>query len=151
MQATATRERTRANGSSARCDHRQRSLDASSRTSRENGSVGSKRSTSAMEGSVRSLSTGAPAETARYLDMVDLLELQCIEARDHFPGLHHALRGARIEDPAGEDLPQLVEVRVVVSPVVGQKARLLRRQLQIASQELRPMRGLLLAEPLDDE
>src|SRR5437867_9509433 len=128
MHATATREITRANGSSARCDQRQRSLDASSRTLCENGSVGSKRSTSAMEGSVRSLPSGAPAATARALDMVDLFELQCVEARDHYRGLHHALCGAHVEDTAGDDLPQLVEVRVVVLAVVGQKACLLRRQ-----------------------
>src|SRR5438093_11460712 len=139
MHATATRETGRANGNSGRCDQRQRSLDASSRTSCENGSVGSKHSTSAMEGSVRSLSGGAPAATAKVLDMVDLFELQCVEARDHFRGLHHALCGARVEDTAGDDLPQLVEVRVVVLAVVGQEARLLRRQLQICSQELRPM------------
>src|SRR5881397_924346 len=106
MHATAKRENTRANGSSARCDQRQRSLDASSRTSCENDSVGSKRSTSAMEGSVRSLSGVVPA-LARALDMVDLFELQCVEARDHFRGLHHALCGAHVEDTAGDDLPQL--------------------------------------------
>src|SRR5213593_676590 len=105
MQATATRDTTRASGSSARCDQRQRSLEASSRTSCENGSVGSKRSTSAMEGSVRSRSSGAPAVTARALDMVDLFELQCVETRDHFRGLHHALCGADVEDTAGDDLP----------------------------------------------
>src|SRR5437867_5060056 len=121
MHATAKRETARATGRSARCDQRQRSLDASSRTSCENGSVVSKRSTSAMEGSVRSLSSVAPAATARALDMVDLLELQCVEARDHFRGLHHALCCSHIEDTTGDDLLQLVEVRVVVSAVVGQK------------------------------
>src|SRR5713226_5343972 len=101
MHATAVSESRRAIGKSARWDQRARSLAASVRTSSEKDSVGSKRRTSAMDGSSRSDSCtlGSPrvaGSLASALDMIDLFELQRVEACDHLGGLHHALRHALV-------------------------------------------------------
>src|SRR6202162_2037006 len=146
ISATIASESARANGNSAPWDHRARSRDASTRSASDTGRVESWSRTSLTGASGR-----LRCDDPECLNVVALLQLKRVQARHRLGRLAHARGRLPVEDAASNDVAQLGEMVIVVRSVIGEKARLMVRELQLLAQQLGPAPGFLHAEPLDDE
>src|ERR1039457_725122 len=84
-------------------------------------------------------------------DMVELLQLQVVEAREHSGGLDDPGNSGLVEQPGAQRSPQRLEVLVVAGRVVAKEAELVVTQAQALLQPVRPSGRLSQAKSLDHE
>ena len=80
-------------------------------------------------------------------DMVEFLELQRVQARDHASGLDAPGDGGVVEQPGTQRGPQDTEVLVVASRVIAQEADLVISQAQALLQTVRPAAAFRMPRP----